>query len=305
MPVLDLIAWSLLVVWAALLAGGFLFRSSPTSKPPVPAWIQATCSGILLLLAWYGYLLTRAGTDSARYALGIAGGMTFGLVGCLLMTGAVGPRRTLIGFSASALGYLLFIGAMARYGAALESVRWLVLSLWLVAGALAGGIVLTRARRPDPLRASAAVAYTLLLTATAGFATGLALLEPLFGVLGRGGASRTSQRTAYGRGTVCMPVAKCPKTWSRRRAKRLASVMDRQRSPFTARARPCPDRRFYLVGAPGFRLTLAHSSFPFVAFSAIITRNENLLANRHIQPTKRHVYQHIPLRPGNRMAAES
>ena len=186
MPVLDLIAWSLLVVWAALLAGGFLFRSSPTSKPPVPAWIQATCSGILLLLAWYGYLLTRAGTDSARYALGIAGGMTVGLVGCLLMTGAVGPRRTLIGFSASALGYLLFIGAMARYGAALESVRWLVLSLWLVAGALAGGIVLTRARRPDPLRASAAVAYTLLLTATAGFATGLALLEPLFGVLAAG-----------------------------------------------------------------------------------------------------------------------
>ena len=186
MPVLDLIAWSLLVVWLALLAGGFLFRNSPTSERLVPAWVQAACSVISAPVG-----LVRLSADPRRHGQRTLcpqhrRGMTFGLVGGLLLTGAVGPRRTLIGFSASALGYLLFIGAMARYGAALESVRWLVLSLWLVAGALAGGIVLTRARRPDPLRASAAVAFTLLLSATAGFATGLALLEPLFGVLAAG-----------------------------------------------------------------------------------------------------------------------
>ena len=305
MPVLDLIAWSLLVVWAALLAGGFLFRSSPTSKPPVPAWIQATCSGILLLLAWYGYLLTRAGTDSARYALGIAGGMTVGLVGCLL-TDWRGRAK------ADADRLLRFCSRLSsvhrRDGPIWRGPRKRALAGFEpVAGrGRAGGWHSSDARAPP--RSSAGVGGSGLHAPAhrdRRFRHRAGAARTAFRSPGRGGASRTSQRTAYGRGTVCMPVAKCPKTWSRRRAKRLASVMDRQRSPFAARARPCPDRRFYLVGAPGFRLTLAHSSFPFVAFSAIITRNENLLANRHIQPTKRHVYQHIPLRPGNRMAAES
>ena len=186
MPVLDIIAWSLLVIWGALLVGGFLFRSAPASGRPIPAWVQATCSVILLLLAWYGYLLTRAGTDGARYALGIAGGMTFAFAGGLLMTGAVVPRQAPLGFSASALGYLLYVGAMVQYGGAFGGVRWLALGLWLAAGALAGSIVLIRARRPDPMRAWAAAAYMLLLCATAGSATGLALLEPLFGVVAAG-----------------------------------------------------------------------------------------------------------------------
>lgn len=186
MPVLDLIAWSLLIVWAALLAGGFLFRRAPTPERLVPVWVQAASSVILLLLAWYGYLLTRAGADSAGYALGIAAGLTFGLPGGLLMAGAVAPTRRLVGLSAFALGHLLYVSAMAQYGGAFDGVRWFVLGLWLSAGALAGRAVLMRARGPARLRASAAVACTLLLSATAGFATGLALTAPLFGVLAAG-----------------------------------------------------------------------------------------------------------------------
>ena len=72
MPVLDFIAWALLVIWASLLAGGFLFRRSPARERSLPSWIQTSSAVILLLMAWYGYLLTRAGTDSARYALGVA-----------------------------------------------------------------------------------------------------------------------------------------------------------------------------------------------------------------------------------------
>ena len=186
MPVLDLIACFLLVVWAALLAGGFLFRRVHPPERLIPAWTHAASALSLLLLAWYGYLLTPAGTDSARFALGIAAGMTFGLVGGLLLAGAAAPRRTLAGVSASALGHILYVGALAQYGDAFESVRWLALSLCLVAGALAGCTVLMRARRPDPARASAALAYTLLLSTTAGFAAGLALTAPLFSVLAVG-----------------------------------------------------------------------------------------------------------------------
>ena len=186
MPVLDLIAWCLLVVWAALLTAGFLFRKAPTPERLVPAWVQAASSLTLMLLAWYGFLLTRAGADNARYALGIAAGITLGHVGALLLTAAAKPRRALAAVSASALGHFLYIGAMAQYGGVLDSVRWLVLALWLVAGALVSRTVLLRARRPDPLRASSAVAYMLLLSTTTGLAAGLALTTPLFGVLAAG-----------------------------------------------------------------------------------------------------------------------
>ena len=96
------------------------------------------------------------------------------------------PKRTFFGISAIAFGYLLYAGAIAQYGAALGSVRLLVLSLWLLVGALAARTVLLRTRRRNPKQASAAVAYTLLLFAAVGFATGLALTAPRFGVLAVG-----------------------------------------------------------------------------------------------------------------------
>ncbi len=186
MPVLDLLAWILLVIWASLLAGGLLFRKARARDRSLPSWILAASAVTLLLMAWYGYLLTRAGTDSARYALGVAGSITFNLLGGQLVAGAVTPKRTFFGISAIAFGYLLYAGAIAQYGAALGSVRLLVLSLWLLVGALAARTVLLRTRRRNPKQASAAVAYTLLLFAAAGFATGLALTAPRFGVLAVG-----------------------------------------------------------------------------------------------------------------------
>lgn len=186
MPVLDFIAWVLLVIWASLLAGGYLFRRARTRRRLLPPWVQAASAVTLLLLAWYGYLLTRAGTDTASYAFGIAAAITLNLVGGQLAAGAVASRRTLSGISAIAVGHLLYAAAMAQYGAALGGVRLLALSLWLLVGALAAGTVLLRTRLRRPLPELAAAAYTLMLFAAAGFATGLALTAPRFGVLAAG-----------------------------------------------------------------------------------------------------------------------
>ncbi len=202
MPVLDLIAWGLLVVWAILLCGGLLFGKSPAQHQLMPTWIWMTSSAVLALLAWYGYLLARLGTDTAGYAIGIAGGITMGLLGDLFLARQPAPirrsryapqtrealmsNRMLVGLSAFALSNLLYIGAIAQYGDGFGGMRWLVLVLWLVFGTLAGRVILFRTRRRDPLWVSVAVGYTLLLCATVGFATGLALTAPLFGVLAAG-----------------------------------------------------------------------------------------------------------------------
>ena len=186
MPVLDFIAWVLLVVWAALLVGGFLFRKSPTPERLVPPWVHAASAFSLLLLAWYGYLLTRAGTDNARYAFGVAAGLTFAVSGGLLLAGAASPIRTRIGFSTSALGHLLFIAAFARLGTASGSQPWLLLCLWLAIGALVCRAVLTQARDLESRLAAAAIGYQLLLFTTTGLGTGLVLARPLFGTLAAG-----------------------------------------------------------------------------------------------------------------------
>ena len=184
MPVLDFIAWTLLVLWASLLAGGLLFRRSRARS--IPSWIQTASALTLLLMAWYGYLLTRAGTDGARYALGVAAAITFSLIGGKLVAGSSALRRTNYGISLMAVSYLLFAGAIAQYGAGFGSVRLYVLIPWLLAGVLVGRAVLLWKRRGDPLQASAAVAYTLLLFTASGFATGLAITAPRFGVLAVG-----------------------------------------------------------------------------------------------------------------------
>ena len=193
-PVLDLIAWSLLGVWALLLCGGLLWGRSPSQDRLIPAWTLAASAATLLLLAWFGYLLTRAGTARAGYAFGIAAGLTACTVGDLFIARRPAPKWSPVGISFFACGHLLYSGAIARYlvryiaqyGDGLGGMRWLALTLWLAFGALAGWAVLLRARRRGPLWASAAVAYTLLLCSTAGLASGLALTVPLFGVLAAG-----------------------------------------------------------------------------------------------------------------------
>ena len=187
MPVLDLIAWLLLVLWASLLTGGLLLHRSRPHRRRLPAWMQAASGLTLLLLAWYGFLLARPGTETARYAFGIAAATTLILVGGHLAAGALAPRRTWFGISATAIGYLLIVAAITQYGPALDGVRLLVLGLFLLVGALAGLAFLLLTRHRHPVQTAAAAAYTLLLLfAAVGLAFGLALTAPRFGVLPAG-----------------------------------------------------------------------------------------------------------------------
>ena len=183
MPVLDIIAWFLLVLWASLATGGLLLRASRPHRRRLPAWLQAASALTLLLLAWYGYLLTRTGTETSRYALGIAAAISFFLLGGHLAAGALASRRTLFGILAMSAGYLLFVVAVVQYDATIGGVRLL---LSLLVGALAGLSLLWRSRRRDPLHVAAAAACTLLFFTAIGFAFGLALTSPRFGVLPAG-----------------------------------------------------------------------------------------------------------------------
>ncbi len=187
MPVLDLIAWLLLLLWASLLSGGLLLRRSRLHKPRLAAWMQAASALILLLLAWYGVILTRPGTETARYAFGIAAATVLYLVGGQLVSSTLLHRRTWFGISATAVGYLLFVAAIAQYGPALQGVRLLALSLSLIGAALAGVAFLLPTRHPRPIQTAVTAAYTLLLLfSAAGLAFGLALTAPRFGVLPAG-----------------------------------------------------------------------------------------------------------------------
>ena len=187
MPVLDLIAWLLLLLWACLLASGLLLRRSRPHKPRLPAWMQAASALTLLLLAWYGVILTRPGTETARYAFGIAAATALYIVGGQLVSSTLLHRRTWFGISATAVGYLLFVAAIAQYGPAIEGVRLLALSLSLLGAALAGLAFLLRTRHRRPVQTAVTAAYTLLLLFSAvGLAFGLALTAPRFGVLPAG-----------------------------------------------------------------------------------------------------------------------
>lgn len=193
MPVFDLIAWGLLTVWAGLLFGGFLLGKDPTRQRRMPAWTRMASSATLVLLSWYGYFLTRPGTGSAGFAVGIAGGMTAGFVGDLFLARLLpAPNRVLAGIVAFGVGHLLYILAIVQFHARLPPgsfgpAQWLALLLWLAVGSLAGWAVLLWRQRQDALRL-AGLGYALLLAATAGFASGLALAQPLFAVLAVGAA---------------------------------------------------------------------------------------------------------------------
>lgn len=187
MPVLDIIAWLLLLLWVSLLAVGLILRRSRPHNLPLPAWVQAASALTLLLLAWYGFLLARPGTETARYAFGIAAATVLNLMGGHLAASAHLPRRPWFSISATVIGYLLIVAAIAQYGPSLEGVRLLALSLCLLIGALAGLTFLLRTRHRHPVQTAAAAVYaSLLLFAAAGLALGLALTAPRFGVLPAG-----------------------------------------------------------------------------------------------------------------------
>lgn len=183
MPALDLIAWILTFLWALLLFGGYLLGKDPNHYRRMPRWTRLTSSLILVLLGWYGYSLAVP-DPASDFAFLIALGMSAGWVGDLIMARLVlVGNRLLGGMTAFGLGHIAYILAALRNG----SLSLGALIGWLLLGALLTYLVVLRGNGKNPL-GWAALLYALLLSATAGVATSLALADSLFAGMAVGAA---------------------------------------------------------------------------------------------------------------------
>jgi hypothetical protein len=181
----------LLLLWAAMLFGGFLLGPTRENRR-IPRWARMGSSFMLVLAAWSWWLFGRE-TPAAGYALGIAVGMTLGLVGDLALAellGFHGTKRVISGMAAFAAGHVCYILAIV-YAARLlgltsPAALWGSLALaWLLV--LAGWWLVVMRGQPRPtLIHKLALPYAWLLATTAGLAAGLALQQPTFLVLALG-----------------------------------------------------------------------------------------------------------------------
>jgi hypothetical protein len=178
MPAFQLI---LLILWAALLFGGFIFGGGADRR--MPRWTRLASSLVLVILAWTWALVAPAGPPGS-FALLIAVGMTLGFVGDLFMARVVPFGNPVLGgMGGFALGHIAYITAGVRLGNAVgldaPAPRFGALAAWLLIGAVGWHLVVYRGQKPTVMH-WAALPYALLLSATAGVATGLALQEPRF-----------------------------------------------------------------------------------------------------------------------------
>lgn len=188
-----LIVTVLLVVWAALLFGGFAL-GRPTGQPPrrMPIWTRMASSLALVIAAWAWWLPSyESGVED--YAWGIAVGMTFGMVGDLCMAGLLRMGDRIIGgILAFSVGHVVYIIAILslgdRFGLDVTGVRLGAWLAWLFIGVLAWYAIVYRPAKKRTLVHVIALGYALLLASTAGLATGLALQNGLFWGLALGAA---------------------------------------------------------------------------------------------------------------------
>jgi hypothetical protein len=185
---------ALLVLWAALLFGGFVLgQPDPADKQRMATWTRMASSFTLVAAGWSWFLFTRE-RPTAAFALLIALGMTLGWIGDLFMAGLLKQlvplkEDVLGGIGAFGLGHVAYIIALLHLGnqSGLDAAgpRWGALAAWLVAGAVLWYLVVYRGQKPTVLHL-AALPYALLLASTTGFATGLALQSAVFWPLALG-----------------------------------------------------------------------------------------------------------------------
>jgi len=173
-------AWAL-VLGSALAWGGVVGHGT------WPALAGRMASSVVLVaaaaLAW-----RLAGS---RLTAWILAGITFGTLGDLTNAGLL-PGGTLAGMGAFGIGHVCYIsgmlGALGERRAAFSPTAAAV-AAWLIAGVLGWyGVVQTALPLGMEALVWPALGYTLLLSATAGFATALALADPACRLLAAGAA---------------------------------------------------------------------------------------------------------------------
>ena len=174
----------LLLLWAALLFGGFLFGAPGSGAGRrMPVWTRMASSATLVLAAWSWYWFSR-GSSAAGFAVLVAIGMSCGMAGDLFMAKVLPvSHHTLAGIGAFALGHVAYIAACLSFGNAqgldAGAARFGAWAAWLLIGLLGWYLVVFRGQTPTFLQ-RAALPYSLLLASTAGVATGLALQASSF-----------------------------------------------------------------------------------------------------------------------------
>ncbi len=178
----------LLILWAVLLFGGFIFGGAGEASRRMPTWTRMASSATLVVAAFSWYAFARGG-PAGGYALLVAVGMTFGLLGDLLLAGLLpGGRNVIAGIAAFGIGHVFYITAMLRLATAAglnnPGPRWGALAVWLLVGLVGWYVVVWRGAAAAGIAPTIvhwiALPYALLLAATAGLATGLALQDGRF-----------------------------------------------------------------------------------------------------------------------------
>lgn len=169
---------ALLVLWAALLFGGFIFgRPNAEGTHRVPRWARMASSFVLVLAGWSWYAFTQS-QPTHIYSLLIAIGMSFGWLGDLFMAKLIlkQDNHILGGIGAFALCHVAYIIGILRWSdhSALTdpAARWTALIIWLLIG-LVGWFIVVFWRNKITVLHLAALPYTLLLSSTTGLSWGL------------------------------------------------------------------------------------------------------------------------------------
>ncbi len=180
--------------WAIFLFGGFIFgRPDADNTRRMPRWTRMASSLTLVIAAWSMVVLTPTPVSAITpFAILIAIGMTLGFVGDLSIAGLLRlPGPIIGGIIAFGLGHIVYIGAIGWYsgqfGYTAAGARLGSIVIWLVIGAIGWFVVVYRGGRGNPL-VWAALPYALLLSGTAGSATGLAVQATAFIPLAIGAA---------------------------------------------------------------------------------------------------------------------
>ncbi len=174
----------LLILWAIFLLGGFIFgKLSADGSRRMPAWTRMASSLTLVVAGWLWFAQVR-GTQAESFALGVAVGMTFGFLGDLFMAKLIiqSDKHVLGGIGSFGLGHIAYIAAFLGFGSMIhvDGSRvgaWLV---WLILGLIGWYIAVYCGQAARSALHYAALPYALLLSSTAGVATGLALNSSLF-----------------------------------------------------------------------------------------------------------------------------
>jgi hypothetical protein len=180
----------LLIFWAGLLFGGFVFGPAGDVERRMPVWTRIPSSATLLLAAISWYIFSR-GSDVSNYALFVAIGMAFCFLGDLWMAGLLPGGRNVIGGVASfGVGHIFYITAFLRFseltGLTDPATRWPALVAFLFLAIIGWFFIVYRGVANPRLVHWIALPYALLLATTAGLATGMALQDGRFIPLGIG-----------------------------------------------------------------------------------------------------------------------